>query len=41
MSDDDWHDPQARCLGLRLAGDAIEEVDARGTASSTTRCCCC
>jgi len=31
MSDDDWHDPQARCLGLRLAGDAIEEVDARGS----------
>lgn len=30
MSDDDWNDPHARCLGLRLAGDAIEEVDARG-----------
>ena len=30
MSDDDWHDPQAHCLGLRLAGGAIEEVDARG-----------
>jgi glycogen operon protein len=30
MSDDDWNNPQARWLGLRLAGDAIEEVDARG-----------
>ena len=30
MSDDDWHNPQARWLGLQLAGDAIEEVDARG-----------
>ncbi len=30
MSDEDWNDPHARCLGLRLAGDAIEEVDARG-----------
>ena len=28
MSDDDWNNPQARWLGL--AGDAIEEVDARG-----------
>jgi glycogen operon protein len=30
MSDEDWNDPHARCLGLRLAGDAIEEMDARG-----------
>jgi glycogen operon protein len=30
MSDDDWRDSEARCLGLRLAGGAIEEVDARG-----------
>jgi isoamylase len=30
MTDDDWHNGFARCLGLRLAGDAIEEVDARG-----------
>ncbi|HEV8714375.1 MAG TPA: glycogen debranching protein GlgX [Candidatus Binatia bacterium] len=30
MSDEDWHQGFARCLGLRLAGDAIEEVDARG-----------
>jgi len=30
MSDEDWENPQAHCLGLRLAGDAIEEVDARG-----------
>jgi glycogen operon protein len=30
MSDEDWENPYARCLGLRLAGDAIEEVDERG-----------
>jgi glycogen operon protein len=30
MSDEDWNNPQAHSLGLRLAGDAIEEVDARG-----------
>jgi glycogen operon protein len=30
MSDEDWNNPQARGLGLRLAGDTIEEVDARG-----------
>ncbi|MGE5443727.1 MAG: glycogen debranching protein GlgX [Ignavibacteriales bacterium] len=30
MTDEDWSDPQARCLGIRLAGDAIDEVDARG-----------
>ncbi|MCS6927658.1 MAG: glycogen debranching protein GlgX, partial [Candidatus Binatia bacterium] len=30
MSDEDWNNPHARCLGLRLAGDAIEEVDTRG-----------
>jgi isoamylase len=30
MTDEDWNNPFARCLGLRLAGDAIEEVDARG-----------
>jgi isoamylase len=30
MSDDDWRDSEARYLGLQLAGDAIEEVDARG-----------
>ncbi len=30
MGDEDWNNPQARGLGLRLAGDAIEEVDARG-----------
>jgi isoamylase len=26
----DWHTEDARCLGLRLAGDAIEEMDPRG-----------
>jgi glycogen operon protein len=30
MSDDDWSNPETRCFGLRLAGDAIEEVDDRG-----------
>jgi len=30
MSDEDWNNWHARCLGLRLAGDAIEELDARG-----------
>jgi glycogen operon protein len=30
MTDDDWNNGFARCLGLRLAGDAIEEVDVRG-----------
>ncbi len=30
MADEDWNNPDAHCLGLRLAGDAIEEVDARG-----------
>lgn len=26
----DWHDPNRRCLALRLAGDAIDEVDQQG-----------
>jgi isoamylase len=30
MSDEDWNNSEARCFGLRLAGDAIEEVDDRG-----------
>jgi glycogen operon protein len=30
MSDEDWANLAARCLGLRLAGDAIAEVDDRG-----------
>jgi glycogen operon protein len=30
MSDDDWSNPESRCFGLRLAGDAIEELDGRG-----------
>ena len=30
MSEDEWHDGFARCLGLRLAGDAIEEMDEKG-----------
>ncbi len=30
MSDEDWNDPLLACLGVRLAGDAIDEVDRRG-----------
>lgn len=30
MSEADWNNPQIRFLGLRLAGDAIEEVDEHG-----------
>ena len=30
MSDHAWGDAELRCLGLRLAGDAIEEVDDMG-----------
>ena len=30
MSDEDWNNPESRCFALRLAGDAIEESDARG-----------
>jgi glycogen operon protein len=30
MNEEDWLNPETRCFGLRLAGDAIEEVDERG-----------
>ena len=30
MTEENWQDPLARCIGLRLAGDAIDEVDAQG-----------
>jgi glycogen operon protein len=30
MTEENWRDPLARCIGLRLAGDAIAEVDVRG-----------
>jgi glycogen operon protein len=30
MTDEDWGNPSARSLGVRLAGDAIDEVDERG-----------
>jgi isoamylase len=30
MTDDDWNKGYVRCLGLRLAGDAIEERDEKG-----------
>jgi isoamylase len=30
MTEEDWNNPHTRCFGLRLAGDAISEVDTRG-----------
>jgi pullulanase/glycogen debranching enzyme len=30
MSDEDWNNPSVHCLGFRLAGDAIQDTDARG-----------
>ncbi|MGC8490784.1 MAG: glycogen debranching protein GlgX [Syntrophobacteraceae bacterium] len=30
MKEEDWSNPYARCLGMLLAGDAIDEVDERG-----------
>ncbi|HEY1234448.1 MAG TPA: glycogen debranching protein GlgX [Candidatus Binatia bacterium] len=30
MTDEDWNNSESRCFGLRLAGDAIEELDDRG-----------
>jgi isoamylase len=30
MTEEDWTNAHTRCFGLRLAGDAIPEVDARG-----------
>jgi isoamylase len=30
MTDEDWANESARCLGVRLAGDAIDEMDERG-----------
>jgi isoamylase len=30
MAEEDWNNPHVHCLGLRLAGDAIDEVDVRG-----------
>jgi glycogen operon protein len=30
MTDEEWHNGQSRCLGLQLAGDAIEEIDDEG-----------
>ena len=30
MTEDDWNNAYSRSIGLRLAGDAIAEVDARG-----------
>src|SRR5262249_52440626 len=30
MTEEDWNNPHTRCFGLRLSGDAIDEVDKRG-----------
>ena len=30
MTEDDWHAAHAQCLGVRLAGDAIQERDYKG-----------
>jgi len=30
MSDEDWNNPLTKCLGMLLAGDAIDELDERG-----------
>jgi glycogen operon protein len=30
MHEEDWTNPETRALGLRLAGEAIDEVDERG-----------
>jgi isoamylase len=30
MTEEDWTNPHTRCLGLRLSGDALEEVDRLG-----------
>jgi glycogen operon protein len=30
ITDEDWNNWHTRCLGLRLSGDAIEELDVRG-----------
>jgi len=30
MAEEDWNNTETRCFGLRLAGDAIEELDEQG-----------
>jgi glycogen operon protein len=30
MTDEAWNSPQARCIGVRLGGDAMDETDDRG-----------
>ncbi len=30
MSDEDWNNPSARSLGIRMAGEAMDEVDEKG-----------
>ncbi len=30
MTDETWNSPDVRCVGVRLNGDAIDEIDERG-----------
>ena len=30
MSEDDWHDPGIRCVGMFLSGQGLEDADERG-----------
>ncbi len=32
MTEEDWDNPATRCIGLRMAGDAIDETDEQGNA---------
>jgi glycogen operon protein len=32
MTEEDWDNPGTRCIGLRMAGDAIDETDEQGNA---------
>ena len=32
MTEEDWDNPATRCIGLRMAGDAIDETDGQGNA---------
>ena len=41
MTDKEWNMYHARCLGLLLHGDAIEEHDERGGVFMMIRTCCC
>ena len=38
MSDEDWNAGFVKCLGVRLAGDLISDVDERGEPIVGERC---